>query len=420
MSIELTTLDNGLRVVTEHMPALASAALGIWVDAGSRHEAAAHNGVAHFLEHMAFKGTTTRSALTIAESIEDVGGFINAYTSRDVTAYYVRLLQDDVPLGIEILSDILQNPIFDPKDIAVERDVILQEIGMSYDTPDDIIFDWLQECAYPNQPIGRPILGPPEIVREMQRETLAQFVRTHYSPENIVISAAGAVDHAAIVDQVRDLWGTQRPAPRPVFDPARFVGGETRHEKGLEQAHIALSFEGPAIKDPDIFVAQIYSVAMGGGMSSRLFQEVREKRGLCYSIFAQMGAHSDTGEMTLYAGTSADAIGTLGHVMMDELRKAPDTLSQAELERARAQMKSGMLMGLEGSSARAERLARLLQVHGRLYTVDETVARIEAVTLEDLRQFAAKLAHTAPAAQALYGPVGSAPDLNALGLRSAA
>lgn len=420
MSIQLTTLDNGLRIVTEHMPALASATLGIWVDAGSRHEGAPQNGVAHFLEHMAFKGTSTRSALDIAESIEDVGGFINAYTSRDVTAYYVRLLQEHVPLGIDVLSDILQNPVFDPKDIAVERDVILQEIGMSNDTPDDIIFDWLQECAYPNQPIGRPILGPPDIVRTMQRETLAQFVGTHYSPENIVFSAAGAVDHEAIVAQVRALWDGRPRAARAIFEPARFVGGEARHEKTLEQAHIALSFEAPAIKDPDIFVAQIYSVAMGGGMSSRLFQEVREKRGLCYSIFAQMGAHSDTGEMTLYAGTSADAITTLGHVMMDELRKAPDTLTQAELERARAQMKSGMLMGLEGSSARAERLARVLQVHGRLFTVEDTVERIEAVTLEDLRSFAGKMAYDTPAAQALYGPVGKAPDLSALGLRSAA
>lgn len=420
MSIEQTTLDNGLRIVTEHMPALASAALGIWVDAGSRHEAAAQNGVAHFLEHMAFKGTTTRSALQIAEAIEDVGGFINAYTSRDVTAYYVRVLQENVSLGVEILSDILQNPVFDPKDIAVERDVILQEIGMSYDTPDDIIFDWLQECAYPDQPIGRPILGPAGIVRDMQRETLAQFVGTHYSPENIVISAAGAVDHDAIVKQVEALWAHRRPTPRAVFEPARFVGGETRHTKSLEQAHIALSFEAPAYNDPDIYVAQIYSVAMGGGMSSRLFQEVREKRGLCYSIFAQMGAHSDTGEMTLYAGTSADAIGSLGQVMIDELRKAPDTLSQAELERARAQMKSGMLMGLEGPSARAERLARLLQIHGRLYTVEDTVARIEAVTLDDLRAFAGKMAHDVPAAQALYGPIDTAPDLTALGLRSAA
>jgi predicted Zn-dependent peptidase len=245
VTVQLTTLSNGLRIVTEHMPDLQSAALGIWVCAGGRHERVEQNGIAHFLEHMAFKGTKTRSALQIAEAIEDVGGYINAYTSREVTAYYARVLQADTALALDVIADILRNPVFDPSEIETERHVILQEIGQALDTPDDVIFDWLQEQAYPDQPIGRTILGEVENVRRFGREDLSRFVSEHYGPGQMILSAAGAVDHDALVAQAERLLGDLEPRPSNTAQIATYAGGDIRREKDLEQAHFALGLEAP-------------------------------------------------------------------------------------------------------------------------------------------------------------------------------
>jgi predicted Zn-dependent peptidase len=404
-------LKNGFRIVTEHMPGLASASVGIWVGAGARHEAADQNGIAHFLEHMAFKGTKRRSALQIAEAIEDVGGYINAYTSREVTAYYARVLETDVPLAMDVIADILLNPVLDQGEIEVERGVILQEIGQALDTPDDVIFDWLQEKAYPQQPLGRTILGPSERVSAFDRADLSRFIAQHYGPEQMILSAAGAIDHDAIVMLAETLFGHLAPRPVLVADSARFSGGEIRHAKKLEQAHFALAFESPGYCHDDIYIAQIYASALGGGMSSRLFQEIRENRGLCYTIFAQAGAYADTGMTTIYAGTSAAQLPDLARITVDEMKRAAGDLSEAEVARARAQMKAGLLMGLESPSNRAERLARLVQIWDRVPGLDETVALIDAVTTADVRRFAEHIAATAPMALALYGPVKKAPTL---------
>ncbi|MBL6779927.1 MAG: M16 family metallopeptidase [Paracoccaceae bacterium] len=421
MSVKLHTLSNGFQIVTEHMPGFQSASLGIWIKAGGRHERAEENGIAHFLEHMAFKGTKTRSALQIAEMIEDVGGYINAYTSREVTAYYTRVLKEDVALSINLLFDILQNSIFEEKEIEVERGVILQEIGQSLDTPDDVIFDWLQDISYPDQALGRTILGPSERVKNFSRANLIDFIAQHYHPERMILSAAGGIDHDEIIRLAEASFGTlpMRAAPEN-FGKAKFVGGEFRKEKSLEQAHVALAFESPSYRDDDIYTAQIYSVALGGGMSSRLFQEIREKRGLCYTIFAQAGAFSDSGMMTIYAGTSEAQVPDLMALTFDELRRAAEDMSSNELERARAQMKAGMLMGLESASNRAERLARQVQVWGYVPELEETVAKIENVTLDRLRSFSEHIASKAPAALALYGPIQNAPTLNEIQQNSAA
>ncbi len=421
MSVKLHTLSNGFQIVTEHMPGFQSASLGIWIKAGGRHERAEENGIAHFLEHMAFKGTKTRSALQIAEMIEDVGGYINAYTSREVTAYYTRVLKEDVALSINLLFDILQNSIFEEKEIEVERGVILQEIGQSLDTPDDVIFDWLQDISYPDQALGRTILGPSERVKNFSRANLIDFIAQHYHPERMILSAAGGIDHDEIIRLAEASFGTlpMRAAPEN-FGKAKFVGGEFRKEKSLEQAHVALAFESPSYRDDDIYTAQIYSVALGGGMSSRLFQEIREKRGLCYTIFAQAGAFSDTGMITIYAGTSEAQVPDLMALTFDELRRAAEDMSSNELERARAQMKAGMLMGLESASNRAERLARQVQVWGYVPELEETVAKIENVTLDRLRSFSEHIASKAPAALALYGPIQNAPTLNEIQQNSAA
>ena len=394
------------------MPGLQSASLGVWIKAGGRHERLNENGIAHFLEHMAFKGTKTRSALQIAEMIEDVGGYINAYTSREVTAYYTRVLKEDVELSINILFDILQNSVFEEKEIEVERGVILQEIGQSLDTPDDVIFDWLQETSFPNQAIGRSILGPSNRVRGFSRRDLQGFIFEHYQPERMILSAAGGIDHEEIVRFAAASFGQLSSNTKSEkFGVAKFIGGEYRKQKDLEQAHMALAFESPSYRAEDIYTAQIYSVALGGGMSSRLFQEIRENHGLCYTIFAQTAAFSDTGMTTIYAGTSAEQLPDLMQLTFEELKRAADDISENELERSRAQMKAGMLMGLESASNRAERLARLVQIWGYVPELQDTVLKIESVTLKQLREFAEKIAWRAPLSLTLYGPIDRAPKL---------
>ncbi|MFQ8429738.1 M16 family metallopeptidase [Amaricoccus sp. W119] len=420
MTAAIHRLSNGLRVVTEPMPGLHSAAVGIWVTAGGRHERVEQNGIAHFLEHMAFKGTPTRTALRIAEEIEDVGGYINAYTGKEMTAYYARVLKDDVDLAMNLLGDIVLNPIFDSGDIEVERNVILQEIGQALDTPDDIIFDWLHEAAFPNQPFGRTILGPSERVSAFGRSDLSGFIREHYGPSQMIVSAAGGIDPDAVVRAAERLFGDLPARPGLAVMPARFRGTEYREERDLEQAHVALAFEGPNVRASNAYAAQLYASALGGGMSSRLFQEIRERRGLCYTIFAQAGAYDDTGMITLYAGTGGEQVGNLSLLIVDELRRAADGFSAAELERARAQMKAGLLMGLESPTARAERLARMVGIWDRVPSLGETIARIDAVDLAGLRGFAERVAQHSEPALALLGPVSRAPDRAELARRLAA
>ena len=413
MTLRFDTLPNGFRIVTEHMPGLMSASIGIWVQAGGRHERPEQNGIAHFLEHMAFKGTKTRSPLQIAEAIEYVGGYINAYTSKDMTAYYARVLSADVGLALDVISDIVLNPVFDPREIETERNVILQEIGQTLDTPDDIIFDWLQEVSYPDQPFGRTILGPAERVGAFSQQDLINFVAQHYGPNQMILSAAGGVDHDEIMTKAIELFGhLPRHEPFQMMG-ADFLGGEKRKVKKLEQAHFTLSFEAPSYRAPDVYAAQIYGMALGGGMSSRLFQKVREENGLCYTIFAQSGAYEDTGQITIYAGTSSEEIASLAQLTVEELKRAPQDMSSAEVERARVQLKAGLLMGLESPSSRAERLARLLAIYDRVPSLDEAIAKIDAVTCQDVREFAANM-NMARSAMVLYGPISKAPDLASL------
>jgi predicted Zn-dependent peptidase len=417
LTLQTHRLKNGFRIVTENMPGLKSASIGIWIKAGGRHESLEQNGVAHFLEHMAFKGTKRRSSLQIAEAIEDVGGYINAYTSREMTAYYARVLSDDVDLALDVVSDIVLNPVFNSSEIEVERGVILSEIGQALDTPDDIIFDWLQEVSYPDQPLGRSILGPAERVSNFQKQDLSKFVSENYGPDQMILAAAGAVDHEAIVRQCEEIFGNLVSRKQNHLLAGNFSGGEVRHIKDLEQAHFALAFEGPNYKNSDIYTAQVFATAFGGGMSSRLFQEVREKRGLCYSIFASAGAYSDTGTLTLYAGTSGDKVSELANITMDEIKRAADNMNENEIARASVQMKAGLLMGLESPSSRAERLARMVAIWDRIPTLDEVIEKIDAVTVNSVRNFAASLIGGSPAALALYGPVKGAPRVEELQAR---
>tara|TARA_Y100000385_G_C13100558_1_gene644253 strand:- start:1510 stop:2718 length:1209 start_codon:yes stop_codon:yes gene_type:complete len=402
------------------MPGLKSASLGVWVGAGGRHERSEQNGIAHFLEHMAFKGTEKRNSLQIAEAIEDVGGYINAYTSREMTAYYVRVLEPDVPLAMDVISDIVLNSVFDPSEVEIERGVILSEIGQSLDTPDDVIFDWLQEVSYPDQPLGRTILGPEERVRSFTRDDLHAFVKEQYTPDQMVLSAAGSVDHDQLVKMAEAAFGGLQRREARVLQPAVYHGGERRVIKDLEQAHFAMAFETASYRNDEIYTAQVFSLALGGGMSSRLFQEVREKRGLCYTIYAQAGAYVDTGSITIYAGTSGSDVAELSTLCIDELRRAADDMSEAEVNRARVQMKAGMLMGLESPSSRCERLARMVMIWGRVPGLDEVVAKIDAVNTGGVVEYAARLCASGVPSLALYGPVAAAPEVGVLANRLAA
>ena len=413
MTLHLHTLSNGLRIVTEDMPRLKSASIGLWVGAGGRHEAPAENGIAPLLEHMAFKGTHKRSALQIAEEIEDVGGYLNAYTSREMTAYYARCLSADVARSLDVIADIVLDPLFTPSDIETERHVILQEIGQANDTPDDIIFDWLHEISYPGQAFGRTILGPEDRVGAFQAADFRAFTARHYGPDRMILSAAGGIDHAAVVAQAEALFGHLKPVGLVTAEPARFLSGERREVKDLEQAHFALNLEAPGYRDPLVYTAQVWSMAMGGGMSSRLFQKIREERGLCYSIYAQSAAYDDTGHVTIYAGTSGEEIGDLADLTVEEIRRAADDMTESEVNRAKAQIKAGMLMGLESPSSRAERNARLLSIWGRVPDLDEAVARIEGVTLQGVRDWGGRMCG-AGAALAVYGPVEAAPGVEDL------
>lgn len=417
MSVELTTLPNGFRIVSEYMPSLQSASLGVWVSAGGRHERADQNGIAHFLEHMAFKGTKRRSALDIAEAIEDVGGFINAYTSRETTAYYVRVLQKDVPLAFEVISDIILNSTFNPKEVDIERGVILQEIGQTLDTPDDIIFDWLQEVSYPDQPFGRTILGPTECIEKFKREDLQKFVAQNYVSNQMILAAAGAVDHAALVRMAEETFGHLPVGNGLIAEPALYKGGECRVVKNLEQAHFAMSLETEGYLSDDFYAGQVYAVALGGGMSSRLFQEAREKRGLCYTIQAHTGAYSDTGSLTIYSGTSGNDVAGLSELCIDELRRSAEDMTPSEIDRARNQMKAGMLMGLESPASRCERLARVTAIWGRVPDLDDIVGKIDAVTVQSAKEYAQRLCEKSVPSLALYGPVEMAPVVESLAER---
>ena len=404
MSVEVTRLPSGLTVVTAPMPRLETAALGVWVSSGSRDERPDEHGISHLLEHMAFKGTTRRTARQIAEEIEAVGGDLNAATAVESTAYYARVLKADVPLALDVLSDILSNPSFDPEELQREQNVIVQEIGASEDTPDDLIWDRLQMTAFPNQPVGRSILGTRETVRSFDRRKLAGYLARNYRAPDMVIVAAGAVEHQLVLDEVERRFAAFAGPAAPEPEPATFVGGAHIEPRDLEQVHVALAMPGLPIRDPKLYDLQVFTSVLGGGMSSRLFQEVREQRGLCYAIYAFHAPYSDTGMFGLYAGTDATDLPELMQVVVAEIHQAAETINEAEIARARAQMKVGLLMALESSSARAEQLARQMIHWGRPIPLEELVAKIDAVTAETARAAGRALIARGRPAVAALGP----------------
>lgn len=403
MSVEISKLASGLTVVTDEMPHLETAALGVWAGVGGRDEKPNEHGISHLLEHMAFKGTTKRSSREIVEEIEAVGGDLNAGTSTETTSYYARVLKADVPLALDVLADILANPAFEPDELEREKNVIVQEIGAAQDTPDDVVFEHLNELCYPDQPMGRSLLGTAKTLRAFNRDMLRGYLSTHYRGPDMVVAAAGAVDHKQVVAEAEKRFASFEGTAGPKPQTARFgKGGAKVVHRELEQAHLTLALEGVPQNDLSLFSVQVFTNILGGGMSSRLFQEVREKRGLCYSIYSFHAPYTDTGFFGLYTGTDPADAPEMMEVVVDIINDSVETLTEAEIARAKAQMKAGLLMALESCSSRAEQLARHVLAYGRPQTVQELVARIDAVSVESTRDAArALLSRSRPAVVAL-------------------
>ncbi len=405
MSAKLTTLANGLRVVTHRMPGLETTSLGLWVASGARHESEDEHGISHLLEHMAFKGTRRRSARQIAEEIEAVGGEINAATGMEATAYYARVLKGDEGLALDILADILQNPLLEADELERERDVILQEIAASHDSPDDVVYDLVEAAAFPDQSLGRPILGTPESIGRLTSEDLSRYLAKHYRADRIVVAAAGALDHDVFTGQVEAQLGRLTAGPQPTAATAAYRGGILTDQQDYEQAHVILAFEGPSIVSPDYLTAQVLSGLLGGGMSSRLFQEVREARGLCYSIYSFASGFSDTGLIGIHAAAGPGDIPRLMDVVTAEiLDVARNGARPGEVRRAKSMLKAGLMMSLESSGARAEQMARQVMIFGRTIGIAELAERVERVSEEDVQRLAMALMVGTPPSWSEVGP----------------
>lgn len=407
MGVEVTRLSNGLTIATDTMPHIESVALGIWVKAGARNEANNRHGIAHLLEHMAFKGTENRTAWQIAADIENVGGEINAATSVETTSYYARVLRNDMPLAIDILTDIMTGSKFDEDELEREKQVIMQEIGAAHDTPDDIVFDRFTETAYRHQPIGRAILGEPETVASFTSADLRTYMNEQYSADRMVVTAAGGVGHDEFVREVEKRLGDFRAhntAPSP--DLAHYVGGDFREHRDLMDAQVLIGFEGRAYHVRDFYASQLLSMILGGGMSSRLFQEVREKRGLCYSVYAFHWGFSDTGLFGIHAATGRDELVELVPVILDELHRAADHIGIEEVDRARAQYRASLLMAQESAASRAGQMARQFLLYGRTVENQELMDRLALITPERLTDLAGRLFIDSKPTIAGVGPVG--------------
>jgi predicted Zn-dependent peptidase len=403
MGVRVTTLANGLRVATLAMPSLRTAAVSLAAGCGARHEGEAENGLAHLFEHMLFKGTHSRSARAIAEAIEDVGGALNAWTSRDGTVFHARVLAQDLPLAVDLLADLVMHPRFEAADLALEKDVVRSEIGEAADVPEDLVFDLLQEAAFPGQPLGRPILGTEPSLDLLDCQSLARWQGTHYRAPGLALVAAGAVDHHQVVELASAACSDLSEEAPPGFVPAAWRGGTRTARRPSEQAHMAIGFCGPGLHDPDHYAAQLFATALGGGMSSRLFQALREDRGLAYSVSATHAPHADIGMASIYLATRPGAARDTAELALEIAHALAADLTRAELDRARAQLKAGLLMGLESCAGQADWIGRTLLAFGQPIRPEEVEAAIDSVSVEEARAAGAVLLER-PAARAAVAP----------------
>lgn len=387
--MKINKLSNNLRYAADYMPDVESVSIAVFVGSGSRNEVIENNGISHFLEHMAFKGTKTRNAQQIAEEFDNIGGKINAYTSREKTVYYVKVLKEYAEFAVEFLSDILQNSVFDQEEMNKERGVILQEIAMTHDTPDDIIFDYFQETAFPNQSLGRCILGPEANIKKFDRSHLIDYVKNKYHNSNICITAAGNLkeeDFAKYVEKYFTHLGSGKISD---IENSNYQGGDFRKVKNeLEQVNLVLGFKSNSYLDDQYYTGQILSSILGGGMSSRLFQEVREKRGLAYSIYAFNMSYQDDGIFGIYAGTTPEQANELIEVTCDEFAKASNKIEEFELKRAKNQVKSSLIMSLENTNARSQRLGNNILNYNKIISHQDVIDKINNINIDDLTTYA--------------------------------
>lgn len=403
MTPKVTTLDNGVVIASDPMDTVETVSVGAWIGVGTRHEPDEINGISHLLEHMVFKGTDKRSAYDIAAEIEAVGGHLNAYTAREHTAYYAKVLKEDLALACDLIADLVRHPTLDQIELDRERGVILQEIHQAEDTPDDIIFDYFQQTAYPGQPMGLPVLGTEESIADIDRTTLRKFLEDNYTGARTVIAASGRLDHDHLVELVADAFADMPTGSANGEATASYVGGDFRGERALEQMHVLLGFEGVSFADDDFYAASVLSTLFGGGMSSRLFQEVREKRGLVYAIQSFLSCYDDGGTFGIYAGTGSEEVRELMPLICDEIESVAKTATEEETRRAAAQLKASILMGRESTSGRAEQIARQIMIFGHPLTAEEIVDRIEAVDADAVMRIAKRMFSSAPTLAAL-GP----------------
>jgi predicted Zn-dependent peptidase len=413
--VQLTTLPSGLRIVSHRMDHAATVSLGIWIGAGSRDELPHEHGLAHLLEHMAFKGTARRSALDIAEQIESVGGDLNAATSVEYTCYTARVLGSDLPLAVDILADILTASALKEDELKREKGVILQEISAVQDTPDDLVYDRFLEAAFPDQPLGRPILGTAKTVKGFTPDAIRAYLARNYHAGNMVLAASGAVDHAELVKLAEQHLASlpAKPEQLPVREAGRYVGGEARIKGDEEQVHLVLGFPGLPFANSAHYPLQIFSSVLGGGLSSRLFQQVREQRGLAYAVDAFHWPFSDCGVFGISAGTAPEDVAELIDVSLACLRQAAEDVSEAEVARARAQMKVGLLASLESPGGKLEQMARQVLLFNRAIPREELAARLDAVSLEDVRAAGRSLLGHQPTISAV-GPLQGLPPASRL------
>ncbi|MFO1034439.1 MAG: pitrilysin family protein [Hyphomicrobiales bacterium] len=419
MSVEVSRLANGLTVVTHHMPHLETVALGIWVKAGARDELPEENGIAHFLEHMAFKGTKRRTAQGIAEEIESAGGEINAATGMETTTYYARVLKNDWHLALDILADIFLNSTLDEDELERERDVILQEISAAHDQPDDLVFDLAQAASYGDHPLGRSILGPAALIETLTREQMSAWRQRNYWASRIVVCAAGHIDHQALARETEKLFGHLEQGFGPQRHSPVFAAGAETQAKPLDQTHLVLNFAAPNYRDPRIYQMQVLSAILGGGMSSRLFQEVREKRGLCYSVFSFGTAYEDVGQLGVYAATSPENTPELIDVTSKVMMSMGERVTTKEVDRAKAQLKASLVMNLESASSRADQIARQYLAFGMIPEMATLVERISDVSPEDVQSLANSIFAAQPPSLSAVGQLATLESHNRIAARFA-
>ncbi len=392
MEVNVTTLTNGLRVLSVERPQTETVSVGIWVHTGSAYETPDMNGISHFLEHMVFKGSSKRNALQISEDIENVGGTTNAYTSREFTVFYAKMLKNDLELAIDVLADMVMAPTFADDELNKEREVVVQEIKQTFDDPSDIVFDYFQETAYQKQALGRTILGPAEKVRSFNADTLRRYMASNYAAENIVVVAVGNLQHAEFVKMVEERMAGLQTAKNFIADKQIYTGGEFIKQRDIEQTQVLLGFKSVDCFDENRYAVSLLSAILGGGMSSRLFQEIREKRGLVYTVYSFNNTFTQNGIFGIYAGLEADEIKNYVPVVTDEIKRiCNEYVTDTELDRVKVQHKAGMLMALESSSSTAEAIARRYLLHNRFIPIEEVIAKIDSVTKEQVMQAAQQI-----------------------------